>query len=271
MRRHLRIVFSALFVFLLAFDRCAYNDINVNFNCDNSTLSISLVSKSDVSNCRAIDGVITVAASDGLQPYAFNINGGEYQTNPTFNNLGPGTYAVRVKDSNNCWKEIQVSIAAAGSTLAATVTTTADNQCMTDNGVAKVNVTGGNPPYVLQIDSKGYGGTDTFEGLNEGQHVIVIKDSEECQTTLSVRIEHGFTGVSYANQIKSIINTNCAKSGCHDAGSGSRNWTSFDNLKANAANIKLRTSNRTMPADTPLSQSDIDLISCWVDDGALDN
>jgi hypothetical protein len=271
MRRRIQVVISTLIILLLAFDRCAYNDINVAFNCDNSTLSISLVSQSDVTNCRAIDGVITVTATDGLQPYNFNINGGEYQTNPTFTNLGPGTYAVRVKDANNCWKEISVTIGAAGSTLAATVETTSDNLCGGDNGTAKVHVTGGSPPYQIQMDSKGYGGTDTFDGLKEGQHVVIVKDAEECQTTLSVHIEHGQTGVSYANQIKTIITNSCAKSGCHDHNTGSRDWTVLSNVQANAGNIKIRTANHTMPPDTPLSQSEIDLIGCWVDDGALDN
>src|SRR4051812_2774432 len=120
MRRHLRTCFVVMIVCILAFERCAYNDINANFNCDNSTLGISLQSKSDVSNCRAIDGVISVTATGGLEPYAFNINGGEYQANASFHNLGAGTYEVRVKDSNNCWRAVNVSIAAAGSTLAAT-------------------------------------------------------------------------------------------------------------------------------------------------------
>jgi hypothetical protein len=258
-------------VFLLVFERCAYNDINVDFNCDNSTLAIELQSKTDVTTCRSIDGSITVVATGGLEPYDFNINGGEYQTNSTFNNLGAGTFSVRVKDTNGCWKSIDVTIAAAGSTLAAIAQTTVDNECTTDNGTATVTATGGVPPYQFQIDSKGYGNGNVFTALKEGQHVVVVKDSEDCQTTLSVRIQHGATGISYATQIKAIINTNCAKSGCHGAGTGSRDWTVLSNVKANALNIKTRVSNRTMPPDVPLGQSDINLISCWVDDGALDN
>ena len=271
MRRHLRVIFITLITCALVFERCAYNDINASFNCEASTLAVELVSKSDVTNCRAIDGVITVTASGGIQPYAFNINGGEYQTNPSFHDLGSGTYEVRVKDGNNCWRAIGVTIAAAGSTLAATVQTQPDSQCTTDNGTAVVTATGGVPPYQYQIDSKGYGIISTFSNLKEGQHVVVIKDSEECQVTLGINIQHGQTGVSYTTQIKDIINTNCAKSGCHGAGAGSRDWTVFANVKANALNIKTRTSNHTMPPDTPLGQSDIDLIRCWVDDGAIEN
>ncbi|HEX8061329.1 MAG TPA: hypothetical protein VF473_10360, partial [Cyclobacteriaceae bacterium] len=140
-----------------------------------------------------------------------------------------------------------------------------------DNGVAVVTAAGGVPPYQFQIDSKGYNTASTFTGLKEGQHVVVVKDSQACQTTLSITIQHGMTGVSYATQIKTIISNSCAKSGCHDAGTGARDWTTYANVKANAQNIKTRTSNKTMPPDNPLAQSDIDLIKCWVDDGALEN
>jgi hypothetical protein len=271
MRGRLLNTFSYLLLFLFAFERCAYNDIRPQIDCSQSSLTIELQSKTDVSNCRSIDGAITVVASGGIEPYDFNINGGEYQTNNTFNNLGPGNYTVRVKDTNGCWKTIDVSIAAAGSTLNATIQTTADNQCTTDNGTVTINATGGQAPYQYQIDSKGFGTSNEFSGLKEGQHVVVIKDAEDCQRTLSVKIDHGNTGISYANQIKAIITTNCALSGCHDAGSGSRNWTDFNILKANAANIKTRVVNRTMPPSQPLKQSEIDLISCWVDDGAANN
>lgn len=271
MRRRLRIVFTMLTISLLVFERCAYNDINVDFDCTQSTLAIEVESTSNVSNCRAIDGVISVVASGGLEPYNYNIDGGEYQTNSTFSNLQAGTHNVRVKDKNGCWKGIDVTIAAAGSTLAATVQTTADNQCSTDNGVATITATGGVPPYQFQIDSKGYSDASIFSDLKEGQHVVIVKDAEECQTTLSVLIAHGNTGISYANDIKPIITTNCATTGCHGAGTGSRDWTDFTKLKANASDVKTRTANHTMPPETPLSQSEIDLIGCWVDDGALNN
>jgi hypothetical protein len=271
MSARLRITLVYLFVFLFAFERCAYNDINVEFDCANSTLAIALQSQTNVSSCRAIDGAITVSASGGIEPYSFNINGGEYQSNNTFIDLGPGTYAVRVKDMNSCWKSIDVSISAAGSTLDATVQTTNDNQCTSDNGTATVTATGGVGPYQFQIDSKGYGPSNVFTDLKEGQHVVVIKDDEGCQRTLSVGIAHGPTGISYSSQIKNIITTNCAFSGCHGAGTGSRDWTDFSKVKSHALNIKTRVSNRTMPPGKPLQQSDIDLISCWVDDGALEN
>jgi hypothetical protein len=271
MNSRLRIIFFYAVVIMFAFERCAYNDVNVPINCDESSLAIGLQSKTDVTSCRSIDGSISVTATGGTEPYDFNINGGEYQTNNTFTNLGPGDYTIRVKDMNNCWRAIEVSITAPGSTLDASTVATVDNQCSTDNGTIVVTATGGKTPYQFQVDSKGFSASSTFTGLKEGQHVVIVKDDEGCQRTLGVTIAHGNTGTSYANQVKAIITANCALSGCHDAGTGSRNWTTFANVKSNAANIKARVVNRTMPPAAPLSQANIDLISCWVDDGALEN
>lgn len=271
MSRQLRIVTVYFLVFLLSFSRCAYNDITVEFDCATSTLAIELVSSQGVSSCKAIDGAITVQASGGLAPYDFNINGGEYQTNSSFANLGPGEYTIKVKDKNNCWKSINVSISAAGSTLNASASVTADNQCQSDNGSAAITATGGSGPYQYQIDSKGFSSTSTFTNLKEGQHVVIVKDAEDCQRTLSVVVPHGNTGVSYAGQVRDILTQNCNLSGCHGAGTGTRDWSNFANLKANAGNVRIRTSNRTMPPDRTLTQTQIDLIACWVNDGANDN
>jgi hypothetical protein len=258
-------------VLVVVFDRCAYNDVNVAVDCALSDLAIAVGATQNATSCKAIDGVITVNATGGSEPYDFNINEGEYQTNNTFTDLGPGTYSVRVKDFHNCWRSIDVTIGADGSTLVASATTTPDNQCTTNNGSLTVTATGGKGPYQYQIDAGGFGTANTFSLLGHGIHVVLVKDADECQTNLSVQIPRGSTGISFATSVKPIMDTNCNLSGCHGAGTGARDWTNFDNVKANAQNIKTRTSNKSMPPGTPLQQSEIDQIACWVDDGALNN
>jgi hypothetical protein len=258
-------------LFLLFVERCAYNDVNVAVDCSISDLAVVVESTKDATQCKSIDGQITVSASGGQAPYDFNINDGEYQTNSTFIDLGPGTYTVRVKDMNNCWRGIDVTIGAGGSNLSASATTTVDNQCTTDNGSITVTASGGQGPYQYQLDSKGFGVTNTFAGVSHGIHVVLVKDFNECQTNLSVQVGRGATGISYANSIKNILDVNCNLSGCHGAGSGARDWTKYENVKLNAGNIKTRTSNRSMPPAAPLNQAEIDQIACWVDDGAPNN
>jgi len=79
------------------------------------------------------------------------------------------------------------------------------------------------------------------------------------------------TGISWANQIKPIVDVSCAKSGCHVNGTGRIDLTKFDVVKANAAQIKTRVVNKSMPFDGTLTADQIELIACWVDDGAFNN
>lgn len=271
MFRKAPITFLPFLVLFLIFQQCAYNDISEKVDCSTSTLALSLASKTDVTTCKSIDGTLTVEATGGTAPYDYSVNGGSFQTNNQFENLGAGTYSVEVKDKNNCTRTLSVTINAAGSTLAATASTTADDQCTTNNGSVTVVATGGKSPYQFQIDSNGYGSSSTFSNLKDGQHIVIVKDAEECQTTLSVQVPRGNTGISYSNEIKNILTTSCNLSGCHGAGTGARDWSNINNLKTNAANIKLRTSNKTMPPGTPLPQEQIDKIACWADDGAPTN
>jgi len=269
-RKILKYVLYTVFL-VTAFERCAYNDVNVTVDCSASDLAVVVESTKNTTGCKAINGEISVSATGGVAPYDFSINDGEYQTNSTFVDLGPGTFTVKVKDVNNCWRSMQVTIGADGSNLSATATSTPDNQCTTNNGTITVSATGGKGPYQYQIDSKGFSSSNSFSAVSDGIHAILIKDADECQTNLSVQVGRGVTGISFATVIKPILDTNCNLSGCHGTGTGSRDWTNFDNVKANATNIKQRTGNRSMPPGAPLPQSQIDQIACWVDDGAPNN
>lgn len=266
-------LFSIQWAFLIYFVvSCTYNDISIKVDCSASDLTIALGSKTDATSCKAINGTIIVTASGGVGAYDFSINNGIYQTNSTFSNLAPGNYTLEVKDANGCKRSIQIDIGAANSNLEATITTLPDSQCLGDNGTIAITATGGNPPYQYQLDAGGFGSNNTFDNLKSGQHVVVVKDNQDCQKVLGIVVAHGNTGTSYANTIKPILDANCNLSGCHDASSGARNWTTYANVSANAANIKTRTGNKTMPiGDKKLTQEQIDKIACWVDDGAPNN
>lgn len=70
-----------------------------------------------------------------------------------------------------------------------------------------------------------------------------------------------------------LLLAQCTFSGCHNGDNGSdRNWTEKEDIIAKAQGIKSRTRNGSMPRSPGvLTQAEIDLIACWVDDGAKDN
>lgn len=77
--------------------------------------------------------------------------------------------------------------------------------------------------------------------------------------------------VSWENDILPIIQTSCAISGCHDGIARTNNWLNYAEVKENVATIRKKTVDRSMPFDRLLPQHQIDLIACWVDNGALQN
>ena len=244
--------------------------LKINVLAEGSSLAVEASTKPD-DQCITDNGSITMVVTEGTPPYSFSLNGGEFQIDPTFGNLAGGTYTVDVKDSGNCLSFVEVEVFTRESDLSATETTIVDDQCFTDNGSITVSARGGVPPYQYQLDNLGFGDSDAFSSIKNGKHVVLIKDAEACEVTLDVIVPRGFSGMSYVNNVKPILDTNCNYSpGCHGAGNP-RDWTIYDNVRHRAELIKLYTARRIMPLNGELTQEEIDIIGCWVDDGALEN
>jgi SprB repeat len=267
-----KLVLNILILSVLLPAGCAYNDLPSAFDCANSDLAVSLSTKSDATSCKAIDGKISVAAAGGEGAYDFNINGGEYQTGTEFEKLAPGSYTVTVKDFNNCKKSVTVDIGSANSDLNATTAILENNQCATPNGSFTISASGGSSPYQYQIEGGGFSATNVFSGLKNGQYAVTVKDASDCQKVVSVTVPRGNFGISYSKDVEPIFEAKCNLSGCHDSSTGGRDWTNFANVKRQAGSIKVRTANRSMPiGGLTLTQQQINLIGCWVDDGAANN
>jgi len=77
------------------------------------------------------------------------------------------------------------------------------------------------------------------------------------------------TDVSYTNDINLLLTQKCAP--CHIGGGQFPDLTTYESVSQNAAAIKAQTQSGNMPRGGSLTQDQIDLIACWVDNGALDN
>jgi len=86
--------------------------------------------------------------------------------------------------------------------------------------------------------------------------------------------------VSFDVDIQPIIDSKCAivgDGGCHNGGNGaSLNWTVFSNFQSNATDVKDRITRSPgadgkMPKIGTLTDEQIQLLVCWVDQGAKDN
>lgn len=83
------------------------------------------------------------------------------------------------------------------------------------------------------------------------------------------------TGViTYTAHVQQIVATNCALSGCHVAGTGLPNLTTYAGVKQIADNGLMRQKviiDKTMPPAGPLAACELRQLRTWLDAGAPEN
>ncbi len=153
-----------------------------------------------------------------------------------------------------------------------TITTdlTPDTSCLEGTGGVTIHVADGMPPYQYRLSDGLYGSTNTFTGLRRGPHSVSVKDDAGCEVHLHITIPQGITGVSWKDDVLPIVKTNCALNGCHD-GLVRPDLSRYDKAKFYADEMKELTQDGSMPFEGSISREQVDLIACWVDDGAADN
>lgn len=266
MRNSLKMWFVGLLATTLVFTRCSNNIEVPQIDCSLSDLSISIVSQVS-SNC-STPGSMTVSATGGTEPYLFSADGVNFQSSPVLEELSAGNYSLVVKDTDGCSASISATLEGESGSIALSVA--ADNAaCGSETGSIEIEATGGVEPYSYRLDGGTGQASGAFEGLSIGSKTITVQDSDGCEVTRQVQIT---TGVSLSGDVMPIINSNCAVTGCHN-GSRFPDLSTTTGVISSSSRVLARIQAGTMPpaSRADLSQEAIDLIACWVNDGAPDN
>lgn len=267
---------ASIFGLILLVSSCYYSEdiprLGSQSQCESSGLELTVTSQ-NASGCGIADGSISASPSGGISPYTFSLNGGPKESSGTFSNLMGGTYVVAVFDAKSCQAVSEVEVGIIGSTFSAISTIVPDTDCFGANGSVELTATGGKTPYQYSLGS-GFGTSAVFSNLAAGTYDATVRDADLCEISLGIVIPNG-TSTSYNLDIKPILEAKCNFQTCHGPGTGGRDYTKFDNVKAAAAEIKVRTANGTMPKQPKpggsLSTDQIKRIACWVDEGANNN
>ncbi|GAB4410803.1 MAG: hypothetical protein OHK0039_15450 [Bacteroidia bacterium] len=156
-----------------------------------------VVVQSIQANCLNSDGTLSVVVSGGTAPVSYSIDGGTtYQSSYLFQNLPAGTYAVKVKDANNCTDTLTVQLGAtACSSLGDFVWLDEDENGIFDGGELGV---GGVAVY-LYADTDGNGTPDgaalqqttttpngaySFQNLAQGKYLVAFVPAPGYSVTL---------------------------------------------------------------------------------------
>ncbi|RME98414.1 MAG: hypothetical protein D6772_09050, partial [Bacteroidetes bacterium] len=139
--------------------------------------------------CNQATGSISVSSSAPGARYA--LNGGPLQDSNVFNNQSPGTYTVRVVDSNGCSDTRMVTVGnTPGPSLALNNQVNID--CLTPTGSLTVRASGGTAPYMYSIDNVNFQNSNTFTGLAAGSYRVQVRDANNCFAEVSAEITATF-------------------------------------------------------------------------------
>lgn len=255
---------------LCFFAGCSGGDEPAPFDCDTSDLAIDVVDV-DPETC-ASTGSIEISASGGKEAYLFALDNGAFQESGSYANVVSGTHIAKVKDGNGCIIQQNVDLTSPLSTAVITNLVLQTSGCKTNGGSITISATGAGA-LSYSIDNISFVNTiGVFNSLVAGTYAVFVKDAGQCiDSESSIKIT---TGVSLTSNIKPIIDANCATNNCHVSGGTAFSLELKSEIRTNATRIKsAAVVNNTMPRDDPggLSINNKNLISCWVDDGALDN
>lgn len=182
------------------FTNLAAGDYTVSITDDDCTLTENVTitepdaltitnTFSNVSCNGQADGTITVTVGGGSPTYNYAWSGGLADTDDTVDNLSGGDYTVTVTDDNGCTITLSQTINENPALTISSTTTDATCNGLAD-GSATVTVGGGSGTYDYLWDTNAADQmTATATGLDVGNYVVTVTDSDACTITTSVTID----------------------------------------------------------------------------------
>lgn len=137
-------------------------------------------------SCNLNNGSITATAVGGTAPLEYSINGTVFLSSNIFTGLSAGNYTLYVKDANQCFSTIPISIANSTIPFASAFTIAAS--CNNNDGSIVVAGSGGTLPFTFSLDGTVFQSSNTFNNLAAGFYTIYIKDARGCINTTGVSV-----------------------------------------------------------------------------------
>ena len=238
-------------------DPCAGKNITV----DNTVTASSV--------CGSTGSIVVNAAGSSGFTYKLN-SSGTYQSSNVFNNIGAATYTVFVKDAVGCERSASATIGGSGSApFTVTISTSPAGNCGGTDGSITINATGSSG-FSYKLNSGAYQASNIFTNLGAGSNSVTVKDLNGCEVTTAANVSVNTTPGPKFGAVKSVIQANCAGSGCHTNG-GNQGGRNFD-VDCNIVAAKVRINQRaviegSMPALGPLSAANKAIITDWINAG----
>ncbi|HBC78163.1 MAG TPA: hypothetical protein DCZ51_06010 [Bacteroidales bacterium] len=181
---------------------------SVLLNIAVSNLSGSITSKTDITCNGSSDGTATATADSGTgqAPYSYSLDGGAFQPGGTFTGISLGNHTIRISDASLCTFDLQFVISQPDP-VSGSISAQTNVVCFGQaNGSVTIAASGGVAPYQYRINAGALQGSNIFNGLSAGNHIITIQDSHGCTGTVLFTITQPSAPI---NGSVSVTNVNC--------------------------------------------------------------
>ncbi|HMT29897.1 MAG TPA: T9SS type A sorting domain-containing protein, partial [Bacteroidia bacterium] len=162
-------------------------------------------------SCGNSNGTITAAATGGVAPLTYSINGTVFQASTLFSLLPANTYPLTVKDFNGCTKVLNVTVAnLPGPTVSAASTL---SSCFANDGTITATALGGTGAITYSKNGVLFQSSNVFTGLAPGNYTITAKDIKNCISTTNVVVGQVVAPVISALDSTSVCGSNIVVTG----------------------------------------------------------
>lgn len=218
------------------------------------------------------NGSIAATAS-GSTGFTYQLNGGTFQASGTFTGLAAGTYTVTAKDLDGCLKSQTFNIIVdpcVGKTIVVGANATGTDKCLPSPTGTITITASGSTGFMYNLNGGTYQVSNIFTNLAIGNYNVSARDVDGCVRTSTATVAEAPAGSLFA-QVRTILQNNCALSGCHSGSSpqGGLNFTldctivgAWDRIKARA--VDGNPSVMPPPPNTPLSAAEKQKILDWI-------
>lgn len=177
---------------------CHSDTVIVNCN-STEQIQIQLLDQTDPTCCYSCDGMLTVSASGGTQPYQYSFDGNSFQTSNLFIQTCVGYNQFEVTDFYSCSGSdsilIQVNDCLEIDTInfmdfSLPAVINYDSCKLENTGVIYVKANNGDSPYEFAFNGGEFesGSQMIYDQLSSGIYPIYLKDNIGCVDTLNVEI-----------------------------------------------------------------------------------
>ncbi|MDN3671132.1 T9SS type A sorting domain-containing protein [Echinicola jeungdonensis] len=154
-------------------------------------ITIESIETVDLTCFEANDGNATINATLAGKDLEYSLDGENYVSNSTFENLSAGDYTAYIREANNAENVVEESFfITSPALLELTVQGLNQPNCPGDEtGGFNIAVSGGTAPYEYKLSSQEkFKSENSFGNLGEGSYTVNVRDANGCDQIIEVDI-----------------------------------------------------------------------------------